>query len=104
MQLFSHVMQTSTAILCCHVPQDLAPVTSLVHRRCGDPKAAVRRGALQLLEALLVMRASWQGYVRQLPGSADLALLEAATADPLVRRVMLLLNSLKHDSTNQVRT
>ncbi|KAF6260358.1 non-SMC mitotic condensation complex subunit 1-domain-containing protein [Scenedesmus sp. NREL 46B-D3] len=63
---------------------DLAPVTSLVHRRCGDPKAAVRRGALQLLEALLVMRASWQGYVRQLPGSADLALLEAATADPLV--------------------
>ncbi|WIA29655.1 hypothetical protein OEZ86_012141 [Tetradesmus obliquus] len=63
---------------------DLAPVTSLVHRRCGDAKAAVRRGALQLLEALLVMRASWQGYVRQLPGSADLALLEAATADPLV--------------------
>jgi hypothetical protein len=60
-------------------------VTSLVHWRCGDPKAAVRRGALQLLEALLVMRASWQGYVRQLPGSADLALLEAATADPLVR-------------------
>jgi hypothetical protein len=70
--------------------QDLAPVTSLVHRRCGDPKAAVRRGALQLLEALLVMRASWQGYVRQLPGSADLALLEAATADPLVRRVSVL--------------
>jgi hypothetical protein len=68
--------------------QDLAPVTSLVHRRCGDPKAAVRRGALQLLEALLVMRASWQGYVRQLPGSADLALLEAATADPLVRRTL----------------
>lgn len=59
-------------------------MTSLVHRRCGDPKAAVRKGALQLLEALLVMRASWQGYPRQLPGSADLALLEAATADPLV--------------------
>jgi hypothetical protein len=70
--------------------QDLAPVTSLVHRRCGDPKAAVRRGALQLLEALLVMRASWQGYVRQLPGSADLALLEAATADPLVRAIFVV--------------
>ena len=60
---------------------------SLVHRRCGDPKAAVRRGALQLLEALLVMRASWQGYPRQLPTTADLALLEAATTDPLVRVV-----------------
>lgn len=71
----------------CPPLQDLNPVTSLVHRRCGDTKAAVRKGALQLLEALLVMRASWQGYVRQLPGSADLALLEAATADPLVRFV-----------------
>jgi hypothetical protein len=69
-------------------------VTSLVHRRCGDAKAAVRRGALQLLEALLVMRASWQGYVRQLPGSADLALLEAATADPLVRFLWGLFCSL----------
>jgi hypothetical protein len=58
---------------------------SLVHRRCGDTKAAVRRGALQLLEALLVMRASWQVYPRQLPSTADLALLEAATTDPLVR-------------------
>lgn len=58
---------------------------SLVHRRCGDTKAAVRRGALQLLEALLVMRASWQVYPRQLPSSTDLALLEAATTDPLVR-------------------
>lgn len=64
--------------------QDVNSITSLVHRRCGDTKAAVRKGALQLLEALLVMRASWQGYPRQLPGSADLALLEAATADPLV--------------------
>jgi hypothetical protein len=60
-------------------------VMSLVHRRCGDAKAAVRRGALQLLEALLVMRASWQAYPRQLPSTADLSLLEAATTDPLVR-------------------
>jgi hypothetical protein len=64
-------------------------VMSLVHRRCGDSKAAVRRGALQLLEALLVMRASWQVYPRQLPSSADLALLEAATTDPLVSARML---------------
>jgi hypothetical protein len=66
-------------------PQDLQPITALVHRRCGDAKAAVRRGGLQLLEALLVMRASWQGYPRQLPSAADLALLAAATLDPLVR-------------------
>jgi hypothetical protein len=64
-------------------------VMSLVHRRCGDSKAAVRRGALQLLEALLVMRASWQVYPRQLPSSADLALLEAATTDPLVSVCMM---------------
>jgi hypothetical protein len=64
--------------------QDLAPVMSLVHRRCGDGKAAVRRGALQLLEQLLIMRANWQGRPRQLPAPTDLALLEAATADPLV--------------------
>lgn len=68
---------------------------SLVHRRCGDSKAAVRRGALQLLEALLVMRASWQVYPRQLPSSADLALLEAAATDPLVsvRMMPLFLTS-----------
>lgn len=70
--------------------QDLNPVMSLVHRRCGDTKAAVRRGALQLLEALLVMRASWQVYPRQLPSSTDLALLEAATTDPLVRPLLQL--------------
>jgi hypothetical protein len=56
----------------------------LVHRRCADSKAAVRKGALQLLEHLVVMRASWQGYPKQLPGAEDLLLLEAATADPLV--------------------
>eukprot|EP00775_Hariotina_reticulata_P011091 gene11092-11246_t len=67
-----------------HLTGDLAPVMSLVHRRCGDGKAAVRRGALQLLEQLLIMRANWQGRPRQLPAPTDLALLEAATADPLV--------------------
>lgn len=56
----------------------------MVHRRCADPKAAVRKGALQLLEHLVVMRASWRGYPKRLPGAEDLLLLEAATADPLV--------------------
>jgi hypothetical protein len=55
-----------------------------VHRRCADPKAAVRKGALQLLVEAVTMRAGWQGYPRQLPGSQDLVLLEAATMDPLV--------------------
>lgn len=68
--------------------QDLLPLLELVHRRCRDDKAAVRKGALQLLEALVVMRATWQGYPRQVPGSQDVALLEAATVDPLVRGCM----------------
>ncbi len=65
-------------------PQDLTPLMSLVHRRCADPKAAVRKGALQLLVEAVTMRAGWQGYARQLPSGQDLALLEAATMDPLV--------------------
>lgn len=64
--------------------QDLNPLLSLVHRRCADPKAAVRKGALQLLVEAVTMRAGWQGYPRQLPSPQDLALLEAATMDPLV--------------------
>jgi hypothetical protein len=64
--------------------QDLNPLLALVHRRCTDPKAAVRKGALQLLVEAVTMRAGWQGYPRQLPSEQDLALLEAATMDPLV--------------------
>ncbi|GBF90548.1 hypothetical protein Rsub_03119 [Raphidocelis subcapitata] len=63
---------------------DLGPLLALVHRRCADPKAAVRKGALQLLVEAVTMRAAWQGYPRQLPSEQDLALLEAATMDPLV--------------------
>jgi hypothetical protein len=58
---------------------------ALVHRRCRDDKAAVRKGALSLLLELVTMRASWRGYPRQLPSATDLELLGAATVDPLVR-------------------
>ena len=68
-----------------HPRQDLNPLLALVHRRCADPKAAVRKGALQLLVEAVTMRAGWQGYERQLPSAQDLALLEAAAMDPLVR-------------------
>ena len=71
---------------------DLSQLLSLVHRRCADPKAAVRKGALQLLVEVVTMRAAWQGYPRALPTAHDLALLEAAAADPLVsvRRAALV--------------
>jgi len=55
-----------------------------VHRRCRDDKAAVRKGALQLLCAIMRMQATWQGYPRQLPSGEDMALLECAVVDPLV--------------------
>ncbi|KAL6773776.1 hypothetical protein ACKKBG_A22455 [Auxenochlorella protothecoides x Auxenochlorella symbiontica] len=51
-------------------------------RRAGDERGAVRRGAVALLEALLVLRAS---AARPLaPGPADLAALDAALGDALV--------------------
>jgi hypothetical protein len=77
---------TSPSCLFLLAIQNLGALLALVHRRCADPKAAVRKGALQLLEHLVVMRASWQGYHKQLPSAEDLLLLEAATADPLVSR------------------
>ncbi len=66
--------------------QDLRPLMALIHRRCRDSKAVVRKSALQLLEAAVVMRATWQGHPRELPRECDLDALEAATRDPLVRQ------------------
>lgn len=50
-----------------------------------DDKAAVRKAGLQLLEALLMMRAQGAGGVEpELPVEQDIRALEAATADALV--------------------
>ena len=60
----------------------------LVHmarRRCLDEKAAVRKAGVQLLEALLLMRAKGLGGAdMELPNEQDIRALEAATADALV--------------------
>ena len=51
-----------------------------------DDKAAVRKAGLQLLEALLMMRARGDGGADpELPSEQDIRALEAATADALVR-------------------
>ena len=67
--------------------QELQPLVELARRRCGDEKAGARRAGLQLLEALLLMNASDNGGAKpQLPAAADVAAIEAATADPLVNK------------------
>ena len=68
--------------------QELQPLVQLARRRCGDEKAGARRAGLQLLEALLLMNASDKGgdAKARLPAAADVAAIEAATADPLVNK------------------
>ena len=56
------------------------PVLGLARQRCQDDKGMVRKSALGLLEALLLIRGASQG-----PGPEDVLAVEAATADPLVR-------------------
>lgn len=57
----------------------------MARRRCLDEKAAVRKAGVQLLEALLLMRATGMGGAdSELPNEQDIRALEAATADALV--------------------
>lgn len=69
--------------------QDLCGTLSWVRRRCRDDKALARKAALQLLESLLVLQASWQGRPTVAPADQDLGLMEAAAADALVRLILL---------------
>ena len=65
--------------------QDVEVVVHMARRRCVDEKAAVRKAGLQLLEALLMMRAQGAGGCDpELPAEQDIRALEAATADALV--------------------
>ena len=65
--------------------QDVAVLVHMARRRCTDEKAAVRKAGLQLLEALLMMRAQGAGgCVPELPTEQDICAIEAATADALV--------------------
>jgi hypothetical protein len=64
--------------------QDAEALLRLARRRCADEKAAVRKAAVSLLESLLRLRAAAPARARELPAEADIAAIEAATADPLV--------------------
>ena len=65
--------------------QDTEGLLRLARRRCADEKAAVRKAGVALLESLLRLRATAPAHARELPAEADIAAIEAATADPLVR-------------------
>ena len=70
--------------------QDVEVLVHMARRRCMDDKAAVRKAGLQLLEALLMMRARGAGGADvELPAEQDIRALEAATADALVRFALL---------------
>lgn len=65
--------------------QDVESLLHTARRRATDEKAAVRKAGLQLLEALLVLRASGAGGApRELPTEDDIAAVEAAAGDALV--------------------
>ena len=66
---------------CC--TQDLEPLIRLAGKRCMDGKGTVRKAALALLEALLILQTRMHG---KLPDSAarHLAAFSAATSDSLV--------------------
>ena len=44
----------------------------------------MRKAGVALLESLLRLRAAAPAHARELPAEADIAAIEAATADPLV--------------------
>ncbi len=64
--------------------QDVKALTALARKRCSDDKAGVRKAAAQLLEGLLLLRASGAGGAAVvLPSPADIAVVQAAAADSL---------------------
>lgn len=61
---------------------DLMPLLRTARRRCRDEKGPARKGGVQLLQALILLRAS--GDCPALPSAQELAAFETAAADPLV--------------------
>lgn len=65
--------------------QDVGALVGLARRRCADGKAGVRKAAVQLLEALLLLRASGAGGADIiLPSGPDMEAIQHAAADPMV--------------------
>ena len=80
-----HDQEKLHAMLPACAGQDVESLVHMARRRCMDDKAAVRKAGLQLLEALLMMRAKGLGGADpELPSEQDIRALEAATADALV--------------------
>ena len=66
------------------VEQDVGALVGLARRRCTDGKAGVRKAAVQLLEALLLLRASGAGGADViLPSAPDMETVQHAAADPM---------------------
>ena len=68
--------------------QDVGALVGLARRRCADGKAGVRKTAVHLLEALLLLRASGAGGADViLPSGPDIEAIQHAAADPMVPRI-----------------
>lgn len=66
--------------------QDIQHVTRLAQRRIQDTKASVRKAAVQLLEALVVLQGRELGRSPPEPVSpADISVFGHATTDAMVR-------------------
>ncbi|GAX77789.1 hypothetical protein CEUSTIGMA_g5232.t1 [Chlamydomonas eustigma] len=63
---------------------DLNPVMALASQRCQDDKGAVRKVALQLLEAVLLLRGGLSAPLGIVPDGQIVLPFEAAASDPLV--------------------
>ena len=87
--------------------QDVGSLVGLARRFCTDEKAGVRKAGVQLLEALLLLRASGRGGAEAvLPSPVDVGAIQHAAADPMVGpcggrlKFVNLVPSTKLDRTN----
>ena len=76
-------------------------LVGLARRRCTDDKAGVRKAAVQLLEALLLLRASGAGGAEVvLPSVADMEAIQHAAADLMVQNTSAFyVTGLRHDDS-----
>ncbi len=73
------------AVLPSRVVLDLGPLLSSAHRRLCDDKAPVRKAGLALLQAAALLRGALPAPAGAAPDACDVAAVEGATVDPLVR-------------------
>lgn len=77
-------MHTESVVNIAMSVRGVKALAALARKRCSDEKAGVRKAAAQLLEGLLLLRASGAGGAAiMLPSPADVAVVQAAAADSL---------------------